>query len=166
MGCIGIAGAVENNTVLTTNVEHWPVTDGNAIAEELNMKSFTLINDFAANGYGICLLKLSDAIKLDQNHIDEDAVKVVTGPGTGLGCGFLAKPQHGEYHDIHSSEGGHTDFAVVTEEDWELRKFAIEYIRTSKNVENHSYGKEIKRVCVERLCAGPAVPLLYEFYKT
>ncbi len=29
------------------------------------MKSFTFINDFAAAGYGLCLLRHSDSIKLD-----------------------------------------------------------------------------------------------------
>ena len=65
VGVVGIAGEVNNNTVITTNVEHWPVSDGNAIAEDLGLKSFTFINDFAANGYGLCLLKLSDSVKLN-----------------------------------------------------------------------------------------------------
>jgi glucokinase len=30
------------------------------------MMSFTFINDFAAAGYGLCLLKYSDCMKLDQ----------------------------------------------------------------------------------------------------
>ena len=51
---IGIAGEVNNNTVTVTNVEHWRICDGNAISEDLNLKSFTFINDFAANGYGLC----------------------------------------------------------------------------------------------------------------
>lgn len=89
------------------------------------------------------------------------------GPGTGLGVGFLLKPPGGKYYEIAASEGGHTDFAVVSEEDWELRKFAVNYIKESDNVENRrSGGVEIKRVSIERLCAGPAIPLLYEFYKT
>jgi glucokinase len=29
------------------------------------MKSFTFINDFAAAGYGLCLLRHSDSVKLD-----------------------------------------------------------------------------------------------------
>jgi len=47
------------------------------------------------------------------------------GPGTGLGVGFLLKPPGGRYHEIGASEGGHTDFSVITEEDWKLRQFAV-----------------------------------------
>jgi glucokinase len=166
VGVVGIAGEVNNNCVLTTNVQHWPISDGNAIAEKNKMKSFTFINDFSAAGYGICMLKLSDTIKINQITGDDDGVKVVMGPGTGLGVGFLLKPPGGRYHEIGASEGGHTDFSVITEEDWQLRQFAVKFIKESKNVENLRSGDvHLTRVSIERLCAGPALPLLYEFYK-
>lgn len=44
-----------------------------------------LINDFTAAGYGILPLKEKDFIRLDDNQIVEGGVKVVIGPGTGLG---------------------------------------------------------------------------------
>lgn len=89
------------------------------------------------------------------------------GPGTGLGVGFLLKPPGGKYHEVASSEGGHTDFSVITEEDWNLRQFAVKYIKESQNIENLRSGDvHLTRVSIERLCAGPAVPLIYEFYKT
>ena len=51
------------------------------------------------------------------------------------------------------------------EVDFKLRQFAIEYIKTSNNVENLRGKGDITRVSVERLCAGPAVPLIYAFLK-
>ena len=33
LGVVGIAGEVNNNTVKTTNVKDWPVSDGDSIAE-------------------------------------------------------------------------------------------------------------------------------------
>ena len=54
---IGIAGAVVNNSVHTTNVPHWTFQDGFSIAQNQNFESFTFINDFAAAGYGICMLQ-------------------------------------------------------------------------------------------------------------
>lgn len=66
LGVVGIAGEVNNNTVRTTNCPNWPVADGGAIAENFGMRSFTFINDFAAAGYGICMLKKADYIKIDQ----------------------------------------------------------------------------------------------------
>jgi len=46
-----------------------------------------------------------------------------------------------------------------------LHQHAIEYIRTSDNVENLRGKGHIQRVSVERVCAGPAVPLIYDFYR-
>lgn len=66
LGVVGIAGEVNANTVKTTNVPHWLIADGNVIAAANGLESFTFINDFAAAGYGICLLNKPDVIKLDQ----------------------------------------------------------------------------------------------------
>jgi glucokinase len=33
VGVVGIAGEVTNNTVITTNCPHWPISDGKQIAE-------------------------------------------------------------------------------------------------------------------------------------
>lgn len=60
VGVIGIAGAVINNTVEAVNLAHWPKTDGDAIAKELKMQTFTLINDFVAAGYGATRLQKKD----------------------------------------------------------------------------------------------------------
>lgn len=88
------------------------------------------------------------------------------GPGTGHGQGYLTKSNFGKCYEVYSSEGGHSDFCVTSEEDWKLRQFAIQYIKNSENVENQRGRGEITRVSVERLCAGPAVPLIYEFLKS
>jgi glucokinase len=87
------------------------------------------------------------------------------GPGTGLGVGILTKSKFANCHEVYPSEGGHTDFAVRGEEDFKLRQFAIEYIKTSNNVENLRGKGDIDRVSIERMCAGPAVPLIYQFLK-
>ncbi len=41
----------------------------------------------------------------------------------------------------------------------------MDYIKNSNNIENLRGKSEISRTSIERLCAGPAVPLLYEFMK-
>lgn len=43
--------------------------------------------------------------------------------------------------------------------------FAKDYIENSNNIENLRAKGKIDRVSVERLCAGPAVPLIYSFMK-
>ena len=45
------------------------------------------MNDFTAAGYGVSVLKASDSVLLsgEAQEIDGKCVKVVIGPGTGLG---------------------------------------------------------------------------------
>ena len=47
---VGIAGPVDRNTCEVTNCPHWPIVDGAAIGQNLNIPQFTFINDFAAAG--------------------------------------------------------------------------------------------------------------------
>ena len=92
---------------------------------------------------------------------------MVIGPGTGLGTGILIKgPNEGDPYEPYPAEGGHSDFSIKSEEDWELFKFAQNYIATSKNIENQRGKGKVDRISIERLCAGPAVPLIYAFMKT
>ena len=82
---LGVAGPVDNNTVEFTNVIKWSLIDGTSLSQILDIPHFVLINDFTAAGYGILPLKERDFIRLDDNQIIDGAVKVVIGPGTGLG---------------------------------------------------------------------------------
>lgn len=43
--------------------------------------------------------------------------------------------------------------------------FSRQFIETSNNIENLRAKGKVGRVSVERLCAGPAVPLIYAFMK-
>jgi len=90
----------------------------------------------------------------------------VLGPGTGLGMGILVKHEKDSSYDPSPSEGGHVDFTVKNKEDYDLMTFAKHYIETSNNVENMRAKGKINRVSIERLGAGPAVPLIYAFMKT
>jgi glucokinase len=45
-------------------------------------------------------------------------------------------------------------------------QFALNYIENSNNVENLRGKTKLDRVSTERLCAGPAVPLIYQFLKS
>lgn len=167
VGVIGIAGEVRHNKVNTTNCPHWEIADGDALALDFNMKSFTFINDFAAAGYGVCLLQKNHVTPLNRADVEEGGVKVVMGPGTGLGEGILVKSSFAKCYEVFSSEGGHVDFNVRSQEDWDLRCFAENYICNSNNIENlRGKVEKLDRVSIERLCAGPAVPLIYEFMKT
>lgn len=43
--------------------------------------------------------------------------------------------------------------------------FAKNFCATSNNIENLRAKKDITSVAIAHLCAGPAVPLIYEFMK-
>ncbi len=45
-------------------------------------------------------------------------------------------------------------------------KFAYNFIENSNNIENRRAKGKCDRLSIERICAGPAVPLLYEFMKS
>ena len=150
----------------TTNIPHWPVSDGKHIAAVFKLRKFDFINDFNAAGHGICLLQESDTFRLNRARVEEDGVKVVMGPGTGLGEAFLAKSAFADCHEVYPAEGGHSEWSPRSEFDFRLHAFAKEYIATSENAENlKTPNKPIDRLSVERVCAGPALPLIYEFMK-
>lgn len=102
---------------------------------------------------------------MNRSPIEEGGVKVVMGPGTGHGQGFLVKSKFSPCYDVMPTEGGHTEFAARTEEDMRLVQFAYNFIETSDNVENLRAKAKIDRISHERLGAGPAIPLLYAFMK-
>lgn len=47
-----------------------------------------------------------------------------------------------------------------------MLEFAKNFIENSENVENQRAKGKIDRVSIERMCAGPAVPLIYDFMRT
>lgn len=93
------------------------------------------------------------------------SVKAIIGPGTGLGQALLIKHGEDDLYEPFSSEGGHVEFAAKSDDDFELVKFARNFVETSNNVENRRAKSKIERVSSERLTAGPAVPLLYAYMK-
>lgn len=137
---IGIPGPVnvENNTAICPMIPSWKEVNGKAIMDQFGFKSIKLINDFIAAGYGVASLKDSEYSVfrecLNPGTINSEGVKIVLGPGTGLGEAMLFK--NGLEYEPYPSEGGHGDFAVRSEEDFKLMQFAKTYIPTSKNIEN------------------------------
>lgn len=87
------------------------------------------------------------------------------GPGTGHGQGFLVKSKFSPCYEVFPSEGGHVEFSARDQFDLDLVKYAYNYIENSNNVENSRGKAKLDRISHERLGAGPAIPLLYEFIK-
>ena len=138
---LGIPGPVENNQLLTLpNIPHWKLENGDVLGQKLGIKKFIFLNDFVCNGYSIQtdLKENEDYIKLNDVIAKKDGPKLMIGPGTGLGMGFLLKNKKDKYYIIGSSEGGGLK----------------EFIRDEVGLGNVSIGK---------MCSGRALIPIYKF---
>jgi len=123
LGVLGYASPVKENKVFATNIKQWGQIDGNNIASEFNLDSFSFLNDFEAAAYGISCLDSDDYSiignkqEVDPHFIDNKNVQVVSGPGTGFGFAILTRADAKSRYQVYPSEGGHMDFAVRSDED-------------------------------------------------
>lgn len=146
--CFAIAGPIVNNTAKLTNLTWF--LDSRSLEQELGIATISLINDFAAVGYGILGLEAKDLHTLQAGKLISDAPIAVIGAGTGLGEGFLIK--QGDTHQIFASEGGHVDFAPRNESEFQLLQYLLD---------KH----KIDRVSVERVVSGPGIVAIYQFLR-
>lgn len=146
--CFGIAGPVVKNTSNVTNLG-WKL-QGDRIAQELHIPKVSLINDFAAVGYGVLGLQDEDLVTLNIGESEAEAPIAVIGAGTGLGQGFLIHGPMG--YQVFSSEGGHADFAPRTELEFQLSRYLMA-----------KFG--IDRLSVERVVSGQGVVSIYQFLR-
>ncbi|MBN8563192.1 MAG: glucokinase [Leptolyngbya sp. UWPOB_LEPTO1] len=146
--CFGIAGPVVNNTSKVTNVG-W-MLEGDRLSEQLSIPKVSLINDFAAIGYGILALEPTDLHVLQQGQPKENAPIAVIGAGTGLGQGYLV--HDGTAYQVFESEGGHADFAPRTELEFQMSRYLLDKLN-------------IERISVERIVSGQGIIAIYQFLR-
>jgi len=145
--CFGVAGVIVQNRCKLTNL-HWHL-DGEEIAEAIGIPQVRLINDFEATGYGLLGLGRDDLFSLQDGEPRARAPIAVIGAGTGLGQCYLTWNQH-EYQ-VHTSEGGHTDFAPRSTLEIELLQ--------------HLQLKVGGRISVERIVSGMGIASIYRFLR-
>lgn len=146
--CFAIAGPVVNDTCVLTNLAWF--LDARRLESELEISKISLINDFAAVGYGILGLDSQDLYTLQAATPQPEAPIAVIGAGTGLGQGFLIQQTGG--YQVFSSEGGHTDFAPRNELEFQL----LQYLRDKY---------DIQRISVERVVSGQGIVAIYQFLR-
>ena len=110
-------------------------------------------------------LQEKDYERLNRAPIEKGGVKIVLGPGTGHGQGYLVKSKFSQCYEVFPSEGGHVEYSPRDEQDMRLLTHGFDFIENSNNVENLRGKAKIDRMSHERLGAGPAIPLIYEFMK-
>jgi glucokinase len=143
--CLGVAGAVVENSVRVTNLP-W-IVDGASLARELGLGRVRLINDLVATGYGIAALRPGELTPLQPGEPASDANAGLLAAGTGLGESILVRVGR-DYLPV-PSEAGHADFAPRTDDE-------IDVFRALRA----RYG----RVSYERLLSGPGLVALAEFF--
>ncbi|MBD2390970.1 glucokinase [Aphanizomenon flos-aquae NRERC-008] len=146
--CFAIAGPVVKNTAKLTNLTWF--LDKDRLIQELGIPSVSLINDFAAVGYGIFGLTKQDLLTLQVGKYQPAAPMAVIGAGTGLGQGFLIRQD--KQYQVFPSEGGHADFAPRNELEFQLLKYLVD---------KH----DIQRVSVERVVSGLGITSIYQFLR-
>lgn len=147
--CFGTAGPVFGNASELTNLS-WSLS-GERLQRALDIPRITLINDFAAIGYGIAGLQDGQLATLQAATPDSAAPIAIIGAGTGLGEGFFIPEPDGTLRAF-SSEGGHTDFAPRSDREFQLLKYLLE---------KHS----LPRVSVERVVSGTGIASIYQFFR-
>jgi glucokinase len=146
--CFAIAGPVIEGRVKTTNLPWTIEQDSLALELNLNINSVHLINDLEAIAYAVPILRPDDVSTINVgNPVSKGAIAVIA-PGTGLGESFLT--WHGSGYLVHSSEGGHSDFAPTDKRQNRL----LDYMLTS-----------FDHVSFERVCSGMGIPYLYKFLR-
>ncbi|MCC5656157.1 glucokinase [Nostoc sp. XA010] len=146
--CFAIAGPIVKNTAKLTNLAWF--LDTERLEEELGIPHISLINDFAAVGYGISGLQQEDLHTLQVGKPQPETPIAIIGAGTGLGQGFLIK--QGKDYQVFPSEGGHADFAPRNEIEFQLLRYLL--------------GKhDIQRVSVERVVSGMGIVAIYQFLR-
>ena len=140
--CFGIAGPVRDGRVQVTNLA-WPV-DAATLATTLGLRHVLLLNDLEANAWGIAALGSDDLHVLNVGLPDVRSNAAVCSAGTGLGEAGLY--WDGERHHPFACEGGHTDFAPLTETQEALREMLA---------------REYGHVSYERVCSGMGLVNIY-----
>jgi glucokinase len=139
-----IAGPVRNGHVQVTNLP-WSV-DAESLARTVGLDRVLLLNDLEANAWGLATLHAGDVHVLNAGRPDAVGNAAVCSAGTGLGEAGMY--WDGRRHLPFACEGGHTDFAPLTEDQERLREFVAA---------QHGH------VSYERVCSGPGLETIYGF---
>ncbi len=143
--CFAAAGPVKLNRATLTNLP-WTL-DTLQLSTRFGIPRVQLINDFAANGYSLAVLRESDYLTL-QSGVPEGVNRVLLGAGTGLGMALVSECQ-GRLQ-VRASEGGHMDFAPVDEEQAAL----LAFLRRDAG----------SRISYEHILSGPGLVRLYRYF--
>ncbi|TMJ82550.1 MAG: glucokinase [Alphaproteobacteria bacterium] len=114
---LAVAGPVDGEEVVLTNRTNWRIRRVE-FAERFGLSELCLLNDFEAIAWALPHLGPAHTRPLGKDVPAREGVKVVLGPGTGLGVAALL-PADGRWHVI-ASEGGHTSLGPQAPDEAEV----------------------------------------------
>jgi glucokinase len=141
--CFATAGTVHLQLFKLAN-NHWVISKKD-VKKALKGVDVEWINDFTAQAFATTTLGDDDVIIINKGIVEPEKLRLVIGPGTGLGvCGLIMSPSG--WLPI-AGEGGHSDFAPNTSLEFEILTLLT---------------KKFGHVAVERVLSGPGIMNLYE----
>lgn len=148
LAVLAVAGTVTGDEVLFTN-NHWTFSIS-AMKAVLDVGMLQVINDFAAVAWALPSLVAADLqpIGIPVRHdrgVEGESVRVVLGPGTGLGLAAIKQLPEG--FTVLETEGGHVSFAPRNDDEMFLLSFLA---------------KRYGRVSYERLLCGEGLVNIYD----
>lgn len=112
--CIAVAGPILHQRVQMTNLP-WQL-DASDLATQFAIQQVTLINDFAAQVYGLDQLAENDFCVLQAGEQHPHGLRTLIGAGTGLGVALGIYSAADRQRHCLPSQGGNSGFAPVNAE--------------------------------------------------
>jgi len=141
--CIASAGTTHLDIFKPANND-W-IINKSKVSSSLNDIQVIWINDFSAQALATTILTTNDVIVINKGVVQPERVRLVIGPGTGLGtCGLIKSSSR--WIPL-PAQGGHSDFAPNS-------SLEIEILTLLQ--------KQFGRVEVERILSGPGIVNLYK----
>lgn len=140
--CFAVAGPIDADTVRLTN-HCWEFSQ-RALARELGIREFRVINDFEAIALAVPHLADTEVVQIGGDMLRPDRPLAVLGPGTGLGVAQLI-PVQGGFRAV-PTEGGHASIGPVDHAELQIIATLIDD------------GIPVSR---ESLLSGPGIERLY-----
>lgn len=116
---VAVAGPIEGETVALTNRD-WRFTR-DTLRSAARARQFRLLNDFEALALSLPHLDATDLVQIGGETPEKPGVKIVLGPGTGLGMATLAPLPEGGWMAL-PGEVGHITLPVATREEFDWRE--------------------------------------------
>lgn len=143
---LAVPSPIINDTLFMVN-SPWHLSSMSQTKANTKLETLIFLNDFHALALSVPHISENKLVKINGENPDKQKPMCIIGPGTGIGMATLIKhPIHEEYFAI-PAEGGRSSFTAVSEEEFELWKFA------------HN---RFQHVSVERFVSGPGLQLIYE----